>query len=555
MGLASAGLAWSGGINIDEAVRPSRLSWRPASAGPWSAGTGPSTRQARAAAIRRAGADRLESHAAAAIASNGDEDRYPRRWASFTRALAHDAQGEVDHTAYAAYLKALTSGSAEDFNAIPLAGDIKLVNPQACFAFTMDGPDAHQLGMPPAPRFDSDEQAAEALELYWQALTRDVPFSRYDTDPLIRGAADELSRANAFRGPRQDGLVLPATIFRGSAPGEIVGPYISQFLWKEVPYGAIRLVPQVRTATPGLDYLVTWDDWLFVQNGGATQSKHASAYRYIRSARDLSAYVQLDFTYQAFLTAALILFGMEGTTDVRRPYKGAPYDAGNPYRGSPTQSGFSTFGVGHVLDLVARVANLSLRAAWYHKWLVHRRLRPEEYGGRLHLRVRHQSSPPIPDWLIGSRAIEETFRRHKTYLLPQAYPEGSPMHPSYPSGHAAIAGACVTVLKACFDERFAIEEPVVVQEDGLGLAPYQGATGATGATGPTLTVGGELNKLASNLGIGRNAAGIHWRSDNDAGLRLGEAIALGVLADLRACVNEPFGGYSLTTFDGATVTV
>ena len=30
--------------------------------------------------------------------------------------------------------------------------------------------------------------------------------------------------------------------------------------------------------------------------------------------------------------------------------------------------------------------------------------------------------------------------------------------------------------------------------------------------GEPLTVGGELNKLATNIGTGRNWAGIHWRS-------------------------------------------
>jgi membrane-associated phospholipid phosphatase len=302
----------------------------------------------------------------------------------------------------------------------------------------------------------------------------------------------------------------------------------------------------VRTATSGLDYLATWDDWLAVQNGAATVSRHAGTYRYIRTARDLAAYVQLDFSYQAFLTACLILFGMEGTTDVRRPYKGAPYDAANPYRGSKTQSGFSTFGVAHVLDLVARVANLALQHAWFHKWLVHRRLRPEEYGGRIHAHKTTAHRFPLHDSILASRVVEQVFERQRTYLLPQAYPEGSPIHPSYPSGHATIAGACVTVLKAFFDESFPIEEPVVIRPDGLGLAPY---------SGPTLTVGGELDKLAFNLGMGRNVAGIHWRGDNTEGLRLGEAIAIHVLRELRACHDEHFAGLSLTKFDSSRMIV
>src|SRR3712207_8375979 len=44
-------------------------------------------------------------------------------------------------------------------------------------------------------------------------------------------------------------------------------------------------------------------------------------------------------------------------------------------------------------------------------------------------------------------------------------------------------------------------------------------------TGPPLTVGGELNKLAVNYVMGRNWAGIHWRSDGAASLALAEEVA------------------------------
>ena len=39
---------------------------------------------------------------------------------------------------------------------------------------------------------------------------------------------------------------------------------------------------------------------------------------------------------------------------------------------------------GHfIVDLASRVAMHALRASWFQKWVVHRRLRPEELGGRL----------------------------------------------------------------------------------------------------------------------------------------------------------------------------
>jgi len=116
-----------------------------------------------------------------------------------------------------------------------------------------------------------------------------------------------------------------------------------------------------------------------------------------------------------------------------------------------------------------------------------------------------------------------------------AYPEGCPTHPAYPAGHATIAGAGITVLKAFFKKAFPIPQPQVATDDGLALVDYSG----------TLTVGGELNKLASNIAIGRDMAGVHWRSDGIEGLKLCEAVAISMLTDLRATYQEHFSGFSL----------
>jgi hypothetical protein len=102
------------------------------------------------------------------------------------------------------------------------------------------------------------------------------------------------------------------------------------------------------------------------------------------------------------------------------------------------------------------------------------------------------------------------------------------------------------VLKAIFQESFVIPEPVETSPDGLSLRRYEG---------PPLTVGGELDKLASNVAFGRNFAGIHWRSDAAAGLRLGEAVAISILKEMKLTGNEIFDGFDLRTFDGKRVTV
>lgn len=467
---------------------------------------------------------------------NGDEELYANRIACYSKALPHNALGEVEPGAYKALTLALKTGNPADFENVPSSGVLKQANPQAAFAFELEGTDSHNFSASAPPAFSSAELAAEMVELYWQALTRDIPFADYQNHALTNAASAELSKLPAFGGPRVKGQVTTEQLFRGATAGELTGPYISQYLWQNVPQGAMTVAQRIHTAAPYIDFMTSFEIWLDVQNGNEQWKNQLDAKpRYIRSGRDLGEYVHQDFTYQAFLNAALILMG-----------SGAPRDPANPYKHSQTQSGFSTFGAPHILDAVARVANCGLKATWYQKWLLHRHLRPEEFGGRVHVHWNGKASYPIHASVLKSAALEHVFRKHGSYLLPQAYPEGCPAHPAYPSGHAVIAGACATVLKAFFDESHVITNAVTASADGLALLPYKGSQ---------LTVGGELNKLASNIAIGRNIAGIHWRTDATEGLKLGEAVALSVMMDMKDCFNERFGGFSLTKFNGKTVTI
>ncbi|AGL02169.1 vanadium-dependent haloperoxidase [Desulfoscipio gibsoniae] len=469
---------------------------------------------------------------------NGDEDLFPSKIGNYSKGLAHNQLGEVNLNNYRDLIRALSTGDPDDLEFITLGGVTKLVNPQAAYAFDLAGSDSHHLGMIPAPAFSSVQIAGEMAELYWQALTRDVPFADYDTDPLTIAAASDLSDFSDFRGSKVNGMVTTGTLFRGNTPSDLVGPYISQFLWQDIPFGAKTIVQRYRTTAAGDDHLTSYQDWLSIQNGfaPATSNVFDPTPRYIRSGRDLGEYVHLDFSYQGVLGACLILLG----------FGQRALDLPNPYLRSLTQVGFATFGSPHILDLVARAARAATEAAWFQKWLVHRRLRPEEFGGRVQNLLTGAASYSINQELLDSQAVGEVFSRFDTYLLPQAYPEGCPAHPAYPAGHACIAGAGVTMLKAFFNESFVVPNPVAASSDGLSLVPFQG---------PPLTVGGELNKLAANISFGRDYAGIHWRSDGIEGLKLGEAVAIGILQDYRNTYNEDFRGFTLTKFDGTSIII
>ncbi|MDQ3010889.1 MAG: phosphoesterase, partial [Acidobacteriota bacterium] len=132
-----------------------------------------------------------------------------------------------------------------------------------------------------------------------------------------------------------------------------------------------------------------------------------------------------------------------------------------------------------------------------------------------------------------------------SYLHPQAFPEGSPIHTSYGSGHATVAGAGATVLKAFFDETDIVKNPQVPNADGTALIPYEG---------PPLTVGDELNKVASNVANGRNGAGVHWRTDAVNSLRLGEEVTICILQEQKLTYNDNLE-MTLTKFDGTKITI
>jgi membrane-associated phospholipid phosphatase len=278
-------------------------------------------------------------------------------------------------------------------------------------------------------------------------------------------------------------------------------------------------------------------DWLARQNGqnpSATLTMDGTK-RYIRNGRDLGQWVHIDVLNQLAMHAMLVLFSI-----------GCPLNVGNPYLTIANQCGFGTFGGPQVVTLIAEVCSRALKAQWFQKWNVHRSLRPEEYWGRVDRHLSGATSYPLNTDVLTSNAATQAYLANGTWFLPMAFPEGCPLHPAYGSGHATVAGATITILKAWFDGSFVIPSPQIPNAAGTALVPYVGAP---------LTVTGELNKLASNIAQGRCIAGVHWRSDSTESLTLGEQVAIEVLRDWKPTYNEPFVGFTFQKFDGTTVTI
>ena len=474
--------------------------------------------------------------------TNGDEQRYSNRIGNFSKGLAHNNIGEVTPASYNSLLNAVHGGQPQQFEQIQLGGNTLLVDPQAGLAFDLEGTDSHQLAIGTPPAVASRAMADTMVESYWMCLCRDVNFTQYGNEPISQAAISELNSLPAFAGPKP---VTAQNLFRGFTPGDVVGPYPSQFILQPTSFGAIAINQLFTTYTPGLDYMTDQASWLAVQNGqgpfGASQPD--PNLQHLRNGRGIGAYVHVDVLFEAYFIACLALID-----------NNAPLDPNNPYVGSKTQSGFGTWGSPHLKTIVAEVAQRALKAVWYQKWFVHRHLRPEAFGGLVHMEKTGQANYPLHPDVLNSHALAELFAKNGGYFLPHGFPEGCPQHPSYGQGHGTVAGACATVVKAWFNDLAPLSSipglANIVQpsEDGFSLVPYEGSDAGQ------LTIGGEMNKLAANIAIGRNHAGVHWRHDYADSLPLGEAVAISVLNDMGQNWNENFEGFSFTKFNGQRVT-
>jgi hypothetical protein len=514
--------------------------------------------------------------------NNREEEDYPYI-ANYSKALRHNELGEPDKDSYRSFLRAVEAGTFEAWEQVELGTFeepyFRLFNPVAGLTFPLESADPFGLFMPPAPRIDSPEGAADIAENYWLAVTRDVYLGDYNSNRTIAQAAEDLSSFSGYFGPGRNGRITPDNIFRVDFPGVLQGPFISQFALIGTRIPPLGLNPEdgyvvegwankddqriITARQPGRDYLTDFKDWLRVYNGHdprrgefCSQDWDNTA-RFMRYGRDLANWVHYDdVPSQQFRIACLILLHqtvpcMRVVPDPAAVLFGgsAPFDPSNPYAGSRTQEGFFNFGPFHPLAVLTEITLYALRAVWFQKYYVHRRFRPEAFGALIHNQKTGRAEYPIHRDILESAVFDQPqFNRRNSFMLPQAFPEGSPPHPSYGAGHATAVGAQATILKAFFDETYVLRNPVVASRDGTRLEPY------TGPDRDELTVGGEINKLAWSVAIGRNFAGVHYRSDAEQSILLGEKVAISLLED-RAETFRESGAFNFTKFNGERVTI
>ncbi|MEM7444885.1 MAG: vanadium-dependent haloperoxidase [Pseudomonadota bacterium] len=547
---------------------------------------------------------------------------------SFTKGLNHDKNtglvAEPSH--FEAFRQAIDEGWIEPFTTrVPVPkppkgkARRKWEAPTAGVVYELEGPDPQAVTMLPAPELCSDELTFEMAEVYELALLRDVPFSEFASGGA--GLTGAVARLNAlpfaqagFPGTRGRTSATPTTLdaqtaFRGSSPGCDVGPYLSQLMLVGtrnqagttdledgfISFGAQKVDQRVLVAANGDDYMQTWETWFAVQQGfdvnmcGPGQCFPSGDHCFIKTPRDLASYVHYDALYQAYLNACLILLGMgtpfdpgfanlSGMREVHDPSVGQPQNAG----------GFALYGGPHILTLVTEVATRALKAVRFQKFNNHLRLRPEALAARIaKAEVIEKHHPSLCGALTkmcedllsnvdsdGNSTLSEIASVNQSaasefskgnFLLPMAFGEGSPMHPAYGAGHATVAGACVTVLKAFFDTGTVLgknsdKKDCNCGKDGFYRKISEAAQYVPPADGCDkldrqkihcpLTLEGELNKLAANISIGRNMAGVHYYSDYYDSLRMGEEIAIGMLEEQAICYpTDPFI-LSVPTFDG-----
>jgi hypothetical protein len=110
---------------------------------------------------------------------------------------------------------------------------------------------------------------------------------------MVAAAVTDLNAFSQPVGVTGGRKVTPATLFRGETAGTLTGPYISQFLWLDIPYGNKKIDQRYEFPSRGQAFLADYTEWLVCQQGmePKTKLRFDAQPRFICSNCELAEYV------------------------------------------------------------------------------------------------------------------------------------------------------------------------------------------------------------------------------------------------------------------------
>ena len=472
------------------------------------------------------------------------------------------------------------------------ASGMKLVDPNCKFTKSACLPTPTTYTPQPFPEWGSIDSMGQLAEIYMMSWLRDISFDDFTntSHPQYSLITQCCTMLNTLMGSQsQYTPILPATpanLFRGQTKGDKLGCYISQFMlyrprWNlntsvlltipafqphmdnihhyytdkfyNIPMKGAADIVHTNT-TRRTEYGLTATEFLNIEDGQYANHTYPGSFkpfltnkRHILTPRDLTTIVHADYPCELAMRAAEILLSYR-----------CPLNKHNPYRMnilSGETGPFVLFSGAELYNLIGEVTREALRLVWYYKY-TNFTARPEEIAGKIHYEANNILEHAEIQTMLNNVAFRNILNEHKTQnakqvpisssyhtLMPLVYPEGSPTHPSCPAGHAVAGAAACALMKAYFDEDYLVRNmfPVVCVKSSdyysvaSGVTTYDHDSATTAvvnlATGDEniITVGNELDKLTSNIAMGRNMAGIHYRRDAETSFMLGEQLAINML--------------------------
>lgn len=202
----------------------------------------------------------------------------------------------------------------------------------------------------------------------------------------------------------------------------------------------------------GVDYMTSVEEFEAIHRGEnpLTRAERLGSLRTFQTGRDLATFVHNDNPMVNWMPVVDELLKLK----VPKRTEFSPHHPDSNADGDFTCWGAPKF-IGMLGEVVERVGHLSFRQKWWSLTA-----RPEEYAYKMGLR-----------------------------LLPQVFPEGSPMHCSFTAMHAFLAYAQAYLLLELFDNYFILPSGNTVRY--------------------------EVELWAANISDARIWAGVHFASDND----------------------------------------